>query len=193
MDPVADDDTLALAARAGDEVALRHLVDRHRPTIHALAATRFLPGGDRDDLVQEGMVGLWYAIRDFRPDVGRFTPFARVCIDRQMWSAVTRANRLRHQALRDTEPLQQACEVPDAAVGPEAHSLAEDAVTRLGAHLRAVLTDLEHEALARYVAGDSYEDIAAALTVHRKRIDNALQRARRKLVDYQERELVLTG
>lgn len=179
--PHGDDAALARAAQAGDVEALHVLVDRMRAMIGGMARDRFIPGGEHDDLVQEGMVGLWHAIRDYDPDAGPFGPFARLCIDRQMWSAVTAANRQRHRVLRDAASFEEWMDVPDDRHDPERLSIDAESVRTLGAEIVASLSSLETEVLRRYAEGSSYDDIADALAVHRKRVDNALQRARRKV------------
>jgi RNA polymerase sporulation-specific sigma factor len=186
----ATDDDLAAATRSGHDAAMTVLVDRFRPMVRGMASDRFLPGADHDDLVQEGMIGLWHAIRDHDPARGPFGPFARLCVDRQMWAAVTKANRRRHRILQDAAAFEDWMDAPDAAADPEEVVVALDAVQALTAHLRTVLTDLEHEVLTMYADGESYDAMARVLAVHRKRIDNALQRARRKVVAFQQSSAV---
>lgn len=184
------DDLLAAAARRGCEQSLRHLVDGYRPMVHALARTRFLPGGERDDLVQEGMIGLWHAIRDHDPVRGPFGPFARLCVDRQMWGAVTRANRRRHQPLQEAATYEPWMDVPAEGADPAVMNVVDESVRAIRAMVHAALSDLERETVIRYARGESYEEMAAAMSVHRKRIDNALQRARRKITELREADLV---
>jgi RNA polymerase sporulation-specific sigma factor len=184
------DDDLVTAARDGDETAFRALVDRFRPMVRGMAGDRYLPGGDLDDLVQEGMIGLWHALRDHDAERGPFAPFARLCVDRRMWAAVTRANRHRHRLLQDAAPVDGCLEMPDLHPDPADLACAHDAIRGLGAHVRATLSDLEQDVLALYAAGESYDAIAQVLEVHRKGIDNALQRARRKVSAYRQAELV---
>lgn len=187
------DGSLATAARQGDEQALRELVDRFRPMIVGMATDRFLPGAQVEDLHQEGMIGLWHAIRDHDPQLGPFGPFARLCVDRQMWTAISRANRLRHRPLQQATSFEDWMDVPDDRLDPAVLNTAADTVVRLRRHIGAALSDLEQEALARYTRGDSYDEIAAAMSMHRKRIDNALQRARRKIQAFTAQDLATTG
>ncbi len=184
------DDLLAAQARRGCHRSLRRLVDTYRPMVHAIARTRFLPGGEHDDLVQEGMIGLWHAIRDHDPVRGPFGPFARLCVDRQMWDAVTRANRRRHQPLQEATPYEAWMDVPVADFDPATLKESDDSVRAIRALVHAALSDLERETVIRYVRGESYDQMAAAMSVHRKRIDNALQRARRKIADLHQVEPV---
>jgi RNA polymerase sporulation-specific sigma factor len=181
----ASDEDLVRQVRAGDTEALAALLDRFRPMVHGMAGDRFLPGGERDDLVQEGLIGLWHAIRDHDPARGPFGPFARLCADRQMWAAITAANRRRHQALREAAAFEAWMEPTDDGADPADLAVALDGVRSLRRYLKAVLTDLEQDVLALYAAGESYDAISAALEVHRKGIDNALQRARRKVTAFE--------
>jgi RNA polymerase sporulation-specific sigma factor len=191
-EPAADDE-LAADARAGHERSLTVLVDRYRPMVWGMASDRYLPGGDREDLVQEGMIGLWHAIRDHDPAIAPFGPFARLCVDRQMWGAVTKANRQRHRVLQEAGVLEEWMDVPDTALDPANVVLAVDAVRDMTAHMRAALSTLERDVITMYVAGASYDRIAETLDVHRKGIDNALQRARRKILSYRESSVVLAA
>lgn len=184
-------DALAVAARTGDDRALRLLVERFRPMVRAMARERFIPGGDHDDLVQEGMVGLWHAIRDFDQTAGPFGPFARLCVDRQMWAAVTKANRYRHRVLHDASVYEDWMDIAVTEEDPAVISDSMESVEMLQRHIRATLSSLETQVLQMYAAGASYDDIADRLEMHRKRIDNALQRARRKISEYRDRELAL--
>lgn len=186
IDLAEDDDTLARQARCGCERSLSQLLDRFRPMVRGMASDRFIPGGDLDDLVQEGMIGLWHAIRDHDADLAPFGPFARLCVDRQMWAAVTKANRQRHRILRDAGVLEEWMDVADPGADPLIMVQAVEAARDLAAHMRAALSTLERDVLALYTAGESYDTIAAVLDVHRKGIDNALQRARRKIATFQE-------
>ena len=180
----ATDEALVAAARGGDEDALTELLRRCRPLIRARARSYFLVGAERDDIVQEGMIGLYKAVRDFDASNGTpFRAFADLCATRQIVTAVRAATALRHGPLNrsislDAQLAQDGVEPaePDAADEGLGH-LAE-----LAALCRDVMTDLEAEVLDRYVRGESYAEIADALDRHVKAIDNALQRVRRKLV-----------
>ncbi len=187
------DETLVTDARAGDDRALSVLLDRYRPMVWGMASDRFLPGGDRDDLVQEGMIGLWHAIRDHDAAIAPFGPFARLCVDRQMWGAVTKANRQRQRILRDADVLEDWMDMPDHGPDPANVAQANEAVRDLHAHMRAALSTLEREVVALYAAGESYDSIAERLAVHRKGIDNALQRARRKIQVYRDLTVTLAA
>lgn len=179
---VASEDHLAAAARDGDTGALAALVERFRPMVWGMASDRFLPGGEHEDLVQEGMVGLWYAVRDHDETRGPFGPFARLCVDRQMWAAITKANRQRHRMLHEAVTLADWMDLPATATAdPAAQTIIHETIADLRRTMYAALSSLESAVLALYADGYSYDAIADELDVHRKGIDNALQRARRKL------------
>ncbi len=187
------DETLVADVRLGHDRALAILIDRYRPMVWGMASDRFLPGGDRDDLVQEGMIGLWHAIRDHDAAIAPFGAFARLCVDRQMWGAVTKANRQRQRILRDADVLEDWMDIPDSAPDPASVAQANEAVRDLNAHMHAALSTLEREVVALYAAGESYDTIAQRLAMHRKGIDNALQRARRKIQVYRDLTVTLAA
>jgi RNA polymerase sporulation-specific sigma factor len=153
----------------------------------------FLLGADRDDVVQEGMIGLYKAIRDFDVDLGvPFRSFAEVCVTRQILTAVKSASRHKHGVLSRSLSLDQPVEgSPDlsladllpAAIGsdPAASVISADEVRALQQHFSEVLSDLERQVLRHHVEGKSYDEIAAMLQRHVKSVDNALQRIKRKL------------
>lgn len=181
----ATDEELVPLARAGDRSALDALLQRYVAFAHQKAKTYFLAGADRDDIVQEGLIGLYKAIRDFDP--GReasFKSFAELCVSRQVLTAIKNASRRKHQALNayvsivgDGELGDVGARVPD----PQDVVVATDEAERIRAFLAHILSDLEAEVLAMYVAGKSYQDIASELDRGAKSIDNALQRIKRKL------------
>lgn len=188
------DYTLILKARAGDEGAYCFIIARHMGMVHRRARTFFLCGGAHDDLVQEGLIGLWKAIRDFRPDGGAsFRTFAELCVTRQMISAVKQASRRKHEPLNSSVPLEsnpftegesegllsdtlasgEQNEPPNQLISVE---LAKDMIDGL---LRS-LSRFETEVLNLFLQEKSYEEIAAALGRDAKSVDNAIQRIRRK-------------
>ena len=184
---------LILRARSGDDAAVHELLDRYRVLARSKARSYFLVGSDRDDVVQEGMIGLYKAIRDYEPDRGAtFRTFAELCVTRQIVSAVKSATRLKHgplsgsvsldepvgdeegETLRDLVP---ACVSTD----PAAKVVSADELRALQRHFDEVLSDLEAQVLRHHVEGKSYEEIAAMLQRHVKSVDNALQRIKKKL------------
>jgi RNA polymerase sporulation-specific sigma factor len=185
---------LILRARSGDDRAVEELLGNYRNLARGKARSYFLLGGDRDDVVQEGMIGLYKAIRDFDVDRGvPFRSFADVCVTRQLISAVKSANRHKHGPLsrsmsldqpvsREDDDLRLADLLPAAAsADPAASVVSADELRALQQHFDEVLSDLEQQVLRHHVEGKSYDQIAAMLQRHVKSVDNALQRIKRKL------------
>jgi RNA polymerase sporulation-specific sigma factor len=184
---------LLLRARSGDDRAVEELLDRYRALARIKARSYFLLGGDRDDVVQEGMIGLYKAIRDFDGGLGiPFRSFAEVCVTRQLITAVKSAARLKHGPLSRSVSLDRpvggeedvclADLLPAAgSADPAATVISADEVRSLKQHFDEVLSDLEQQVLRHHVEGKSYDEIAAMLQRHVKSVDNALQRIKRKL------------
>ena len=193
--PCTDEDLVALA-RAGDEQALGELMVAFRAFARSRARAYFLLGAEREDVVQEGVIGLYKAVRDFDPERdSSFAAFADLCVTRQVLTAVRTATRHKHQPLNDyvsafqPAPSGEAEERRLAEVLPAAPSASDPAEVFLSAerlravqaHLDEALSDLEAEVLRRHVEGESYAQIAEHLSRHVKAVDNALQRVKRKL------------
>ena len=189
-----EDEDLIEQVAAGDEAALQEALARFRPYVAGLVRPYFLQGGDAQDVLQEGMIGLYKAIRDFDPArEASFRSFAALCVRRQVVSAIRGAARLKHQPLNTSTSLDAPAGADDDGAPALADRLVDDgvdpaaqlvaAVDLAGLHqlLADILSDLEVEVLRRYVAGDSYAEIAAALDRGTKAVDNAVQRIRRKL------------
>jgi RNA polymerase sporulation-specific sigma factor len=184
---------LILKARAGDDAAVHELLDRYRVLARTKARSYFLVGSDRDDVVQEGMIGLYKAIRDFQPDRGAsFRTFAELCVTRQIVTAVKSATRMKHGPLSGSVSLDTpvggddtlclgdlipACSSSDPAMA----TVSAEELRALQRHFDEVLSDLEQQVLRHHVEGKSYEQIAAMLQRHVKSVDNALQRIKKKL------------
>lgn len=189
------DEVLARAAAAGDDAALGGLLERYRPFVRMKARPYFLVGADREDVVQEGMIGLYKAVRDFDDaHTASFRSFADLCITRQIISAVKSATRHKHTPLNRSVSLDLPAGGDEdggaATVGervavdlrdPADSVIEHDALTELQRRFAEVLSDLEADVLRRYVAGHSHQEIAAALNRRVKSIDNALQRIKRKI------------
>ncbi|HVM28282.1 MAG TPA: RNA polymerase sporulation sigma factor SigH [Mycobacteriales bacterium] len=192
---------LLLRARGGDERAVEELLDRYRALARAKARSYFLLGGEHDDVLQEGMIGLYKAIRDYAPDLGvPFGAFAEMCVTRQLVSAVRAAGRHKHAPLtraasldepvRGQDDLRLADLLPAASAADPADAVVSaDEVRALQQHFAQVLSDLEQQVLRHHVEGKSYDQIAAMLQRHVKSVDNALQRIKRKLETHLEGRL----
>jgi len=189
------DEELVDRARGGDEAATTQLLLRYRAFARSRVRNYFLVGGDHDDLVQEAMIGLIKAVRDFSPDSGTpFRAFADLCITRQVLSAIRGATRHKHVPLNTSISLDVPADVgsgvPALPPGPAAVAadplavvVAADDLRRLRARLDAALSGLEVQVVGLYAEGRTYEEIADRLGRHVKAVDNALQRAKRKLAD----------
>ncbi len=187
------DEELVARAKGGCTLAIDHLLNKYRGLVEGKARTFFLAGAEREDVVQEGMIGLFKAIRDFKADkLAAFRSFAETCITRQIITATKMATRKKHHALNmsvslDSPPDDDAPElqIPDAAISsasdPEKVVLGKVTVREINKRMKASLSELECIALSAYLAGESYHDIAKRLNMTSKQIDNALQRAKRKM------------
>ncbi len=179
---ISDERLCALAA-AGERSAEETLVLRHTRLVRMCVRPFFLAGGDSEDLIQEGMLGLLSAIREFRPDRGaRFATYARVCVRRRILSAVRTAAGGKHAPLNDYVSLEAAL-LPDAeatAGNPEEAMLRQEAFRDLKTAISGSLTNLEARVLSLYLEGSSYAEIAEAVGRSPKSVDNAVQRIRRK-------------
>jgi RNA polymerase sporulation-specific sigma factor len=202
-----EDNSLVERVRDGDERALDTLLSRYRNFARSKARSYFLAGSDREDVVQEGMIGLFKAIRDF--DLSQDTPFrafAELCISRQILTAIKTANRHKHQPLNSSVSLDAPVygddsgdrTVGDRFVAPAITDPAElvissQEIEAIRDSMTESLTELEGNVLALYMDGKSYEEIAGALGNHVKSIDNALQRIKRKLQRHLEQRNALAS
>ncbi|MGH2787454.1 MAG: RNA polymerase sporulation sigma factor SigH [Actinomycetota bacterium] len=191
---LGDEDLVALA-KEGSEQAIEILLARYRHYARAKSRMYFLAGADREDVVQEGMIGLFKAVRDFRSDKNTaFRAFAELCITRQIITAIKSATRQKHLPLNSyvslSKPMSTHPDDEQAFVGMlEVRSAADPAdlvvsaeeIDAMNVSVAEVLSDLEREVLHLYMDGKSYQEIADRLGRHVKSIDNALQRIKRKL------------
>jgi RNA polymerase sporulation-specific sigma factor len=195
LDEEKSDEDLVHAARAGDDAALSRLLTKYRAFARVKARSYFLVGADREDIVQEGMIGLYKAIRDFNSEMETsFRAFAELCVTRQIITAIKTATRQKHGPLNNyvsfSRPVGNdddgervlADVLPTTAISDPADLvISAERIRALQAHFDEVLSDLETEVLRLYVEGKSYQEIAERLQRHVKSIDNALQRIKRKL------------
>ena len=196
-----------LKARNGSSAAMDALIRRYTPFVRLKASSYFLAGGDGDDLVQEGMIGLFKAVRDFRADKETsFRSFAELCVTRQIITAIKTATRYKHAPLNTyvsfshTPAGQDAdseCTLGDALPGPTVDEpsvcvISTEELQSLVFTLGAGLSRLEADALRLYLEGSSYEEMAEELGCDTKTIDNALQRVKRKIYTHQRSRQVLS-
>ena len=201
-----EDLQLVLRARNGDGAALDVLIRRYTGFVRLKASSYFLAGGDSEDLVQEGLIGLYKAVRDFRPDKETsFRSFAELCVTRQIITAIKTATRFKHAPLNTyvsfshTPAGQESdseCTLGDALPGPSVDDpsvcvISTEELQSLVFTLGSGLSQLEADALRLYLEGSSYEEMAEELGCDTKTIDNALQRVKRKILTHQKSRQVL--
>ncbi|MGH2754525.1 MAG: RNA polymerase sporulation sigma factor SigH [Actinomycetota bacterium] len=190
-----DDEQLVELARGGDDQAIEVLLHRYRHYARAKARSYFLAGADKEDIVQEGMIGLYKAIRDFQPSKNTaFRAFAELCMTRQIITAIKTATRQKHIPLNsyvslnkpapddndDARSLEESLEARTTSDPADLVVSAEE-IANIRASVGRVLSAFETEVLQLYMDGKSYQQIADMLGRHVKSIDNALQRIKRKL------------
>ncbi|BDR65540.1 RNA polymerase factor sigma-70 [Clostridium tetani] len=188
------DEEVVLEAKEGNTRAQEYLINKYKNFVKAKAKSYFLIGADREDIYQEGMIGLYKAIRDFRADrLASFKAFAELCITRQIITAIKTATRQKHIPLNtyislnkpiyDDESDRTLMDVlSEAKVSdPEELVISREEIGCIQNEMEEVLSALEMEVLMSYIDGKSYQEIACDLDRHAKSIDNALQRVKRKL------------
>lgn len=193
-----EEEVVALA-RDGDDKASEYLIKKYKNFVRAKARSYFLIGADREDIIQEGMIGLFKAIRDFRAGkISSFRAFAELCITRQIITAIKTATRQKHIPLNSYVSLNKPIydeeserTLLDVLAGkrvldPEELIISREEVHSIETKIGEVLSDLEQEVLSDYLEGKSYQEIAEHLDRHVKSIDNALQRVKRKLERFLE-------
>ena len=200
-----EDLRLVLRARNGDSVAMDALLRSYTGFVRLKASSYFIAGGESDDLIQEGLVGLYKAVRDFRSDKDTsFRSFAELCITRQIITAIKTATRYKHAPLNtyvsfSHTPAGQEdgdCTLGDALPGPGVDDpavcvISTEELQSLVFCLGTGLSPLESDALRLYLEGNSYEEMAEGLGCDTKTIDNALQRVKRKVLQHQQERAVL--
>ncbi len=193
------DEEIVALCQAGDSVATEYLLGRYKNFVRSKARSYFLIGADHEDIVQEGMIGLYKAIRDYRLDkLSSFRAFAELCITRQIITAIKTATRQKHiplnsyvslnKPLYDEESDRTLLDViiEGRATNPEDLIISQEDLKNIHHKIGEVLSPLEQEVLNAYLDGKSYQEIAENLDRHVKSIDNALQRVKRKLEKYLE-------
>ena len=201
-----EDLQLVLRASNGDQRALDQLIRRYQGFVRLKASSYFIAGGDSEDLIQEGMIGLYKAVRDYRADKETsFRSFAELCVTRQIITAIKTATRFKHAPLNTyisfshTPTGQDSdgdCTLGDALPGPGVDDppvkvISTEELQSLVFCLGTGLSRLEADALKLYLEGNSYEEMAELLGCDTKTIDNALQRVKRKILNHQRERQVL--
>ncbi|PLX28894.1 MAG: RNA polymerase sporulation sigma factor SigH [Clostridiales bacterium] len=194
-----EDENIVECARDGDLYAQDFLIKKYKNFVRAKARSYFLIGADKEDIIQEGMIGLFKAIRDFRADkISSFRAFAELCITRQIITAIKTATRQKHIPLNsyvslnkpiyDEESDRTLLDILTGAkiTDPEELIISREELSSIEEKIGEILSKLELQVLAYYLQGKSYQEIAVLLDRHIKSIDNALQRVKRKLEKFLE-------
>jgi len=195
------DEEIVEMVREGDPLAEEHLINKYRNFVRAKARSYFLIGADREDIIQEGMIGLFKAIRDFRGDkLSSFRAFAELCVTRQIITAIKTATRQKHIPLNSYVSLNKPIYDEDSdrtlldvisgskITDPEELIISREEFGDIEEKMGEILSSLEWKVLMSYLEGKSYQEIAVDLNRHVKSIDNALQRVKRKLERYLEKK-----
>ena len=192
------DEEVVVLAQQGDGQALAYLLNKYKNFVRSKARSYFLIGADHEDIVQEGMIGLYKSIRDFQPDrLASFRSFAELCVKRQIITAIKAATRQKHvplnsyvslnKPLYDEESDRTLLDVIEGRVtNPEDLYISQEDLARIQKQISEILSDLERQVLDAFIDGKSYQEIAELLGRHVKSIDNALQRVKRKLFKFLE-------
>lgn len=194
---MTDEEIVAEAKLSDSNIALDYLIYKYRNFVRAKARSYFLIGADREDIIQEGMIGLYKAIRDFRNDkLSSFRAFAELCVTRQIITAIKTATRQKHIPLNSYVSLNKPIYDEDSdrtlldvlsgskISDPEELVISREEFIDIESKMGQILSDLEWKVLMSYLDGKSYQEIAVELERHVKSIDNALQRVKRKLEKY---------
>ena len=190
-------------AQLGDNRALESIIEKYKGLVRAKSRSYFLIGADREDLIQEGMIGLYKAIRDYKPEkYASFRAFAELCITRQIITAIKTATRQKHMPLNSYISLNNSVFDDDSdktlidmlgemsVADPEEMLINREKINGIEGTLDEVLSDLEREVLTLYLQGETYVQISEKIGRRVKSIDNALQRVKRKLEKYLEEDKV---
>lgn len=188
------DEEIVKLAKNGDEFATEYLISKYKNFVRVKAKSYFLVGADREDIIQEGMIGLYKSIRDFRADkLSSFRAFAELCITRQIITAIKTATRQKHIPLNSYISLNKPIYDEDSdrtmldilsgtkVTDPEEVFISHELSGDLREKIKKNLSELESQVLQSYLEGKSYQEMAKELNRHVKSIDNALQRVKRKI------------
>lgn len=190
-DDYTDEELIHILREQGLDEITDHLMEKYKPLVRKKTNALFLIGGETEDLIQEGMIGLFKAVRDFREDKDTsFYHFAELCINRQLYSALQASNRKKHQPLNSyvslsAEEQEDGSTIENLLPGymdnPEQMVIEQEVWDEFQKRLWGNLSKLEQQVLQRYLNGESYTQIAEAMDKAPKSIDNALQRIRQKI------------
>lgn len=174
------DEELIERLRSGETGITEYLLEKYKPLVKKQARTMYLMGGENEDLIQEGMIGLFRAIGAYRQGGGSFYGFALMCVNRQMYTAVQASARKKHEPLNEYIPLDEDLQML-LEDGPETLFLLHEKKGKREAMIARHLSSLEKRVLDLYLEGMSYGQIAGQIGRSEKSVDNAIQRLKRKL------------
>lgn len=195
----SNEEAIIRRAQQGDNQAINLLIQKNMDIVYAKARYFFIKGLDREDVIQEGLVGLYKAIRDYQEDrSASFRGFAQLCIHRQLVSAIKRANRQKHIPLNSSTSIDRSIDfnegsrsykeiIPNNDRDLEDRYIYKEQLNLLFKVLDETLTNLEKEVFLQYLENRSYQEISENLNVNIKTVDNALQRARKKIEKIKEK------
>jgi len=194
---------LIMLAQNGDKLAEKYLINNNIDIVYAKSKLFYIKGLDNDDVIQEGLVGLYKAIRDYKVKrEASFRGFAHLCVNRQLISAIKTANRQKHMPLNNSTSIDKKISyskddggrgrtlldiLPDHHNDPEKNYVNRELVKEVSYQLRQMLTQLEWDVFNKYIEGKSYKEISDEIDGSVKTVDNALQRARRKIDELKEK------
>ncbi|MBS7528354.1 RNA polymerase sporulation sigma factor SigH [Fusibacter paucivorans] len=197
-----DEEALVALAQKGEIKAQEIIIKKYKNFVRSKARSYFLIGADREDIVQEGMIGLFKAMRDYQPGkMSSFRSFAELCVKRQIITAIKTATRQKHIPLNSYVSLNKPLFENESErtlydmmtnsreLNPEHLLIKREEMNSMEIQMGEVLSDLEWQVLSAYLDGKSYQEIAEDMNRHIKSIDNALQRVKRKL----EKVMILNG
>ena len=198
-----DEQVVVIAQQEQNEFAIDYIVNKYKNFVRAKARTYFLVGADRDDIIQEGMIGLYKATRDFRHDkLASFRAFAELCITRQIITAIKSATRQKHAPLNSYISLNKPVYTEESertllemlssarSTNPEDLIISQEELDDIEKNIGHILSDLEWQVLEGYLDGKSYQEMAKGTDRSIKSIDNALQRVKRKLEKFLEHRVL---
>lgn len=190
------DEQLIVRLRSGENEIMDYILEKYKPMVRKRTNALYLIGGENEDLIQEGMIGLFKAVRDYKEDKeSSFASFAQLCISRQLYSALEASNRKKHGplntyvsfSLEDQEGQSVLEESFSHKISsPEEWILEQEKLEELQMHMKERLSNMEQQVLALYLEGNNYIQISEILEKSPKSIDNALQRIRKKIRQLQE-------
>ncbi|MCR4600833.1 MAG: RNA polymerase sporulation sigma factor SigH [Clostridia bacterium] len=194
------DEELVQLSRSGDEEATSLLLEKYKQLARSKASAYFMQGGDRDDIIQEGMIGVFKAIRCYEPEKdASFSTFAELCVKRQIISAVRGSSRQKHMVLNESMSLSKPVDsdndggstlgetISDERVNdPESLMIMHESIDQIEKGCCDILSKLEREVWEMYMQGCSYSEIASRLDKTNKTVDNAIHRAKKKLAEWVE-------